>query len=224
MLERPDTDTAAVRLTFPAGDSRADLNAMVLAGGGEALGLEPAQAAGLRVALAAESAEALSRHGAEEPCEVSIELDFEPDGRRISLTAAERTSTSSSCRDGGPEWSDPAAVEPAEEILAEFSGSTFVRSILPRVFARVALEAEATLGAVTRCTALGDQLASAVVPDCRTDFEVRVHRRNDSLEVAIRSSSERVLSAMAAAWPAVAEWHGAGPGATLTLRTVLQAH
>lgn len=221
MLNRCETDMAAVRLTFPAGDSKADMNAMVLAGGSEALGLEPAQAAGLRMALAAESAGALSRHAAEEPCEVSIELDYEPDGRRISLTAAERTSTSSSCRDGGPDWSDPAAVEPAEEILAEFAGSTFVRSILPRVFARAALEAEATLGAVTRCTALGDRLATAVTPDCRTDFEVRVHGRNGSLEVAIRSSSDRVLNAMAAAWPAVAERHGVGPGETLTLRTAL---
>jgi hypothetical protein len=223
MLERPDTDTDAVRLTFPAGNSKADLNAMVLAGSAEALGLEPAQAAGLRVALAAESTGTLSRHGAGEPCEVSIELDYEPDGRKISLTAAERTSTNSSCENGGPVWSDPAAVEPVEEFRAEFAGSTFVPSILPRVFARVALEAEATFGAVTRCTVLGDLLAAAVTPDSRTDFAVRVHGRNDSLEVAIRSSSDRVLRAMAAAWPAVAEEHGVEPGATLTLRTVLPA-
>ncbi len=219
-----DTDASSVRLTFPAGGSNADLNVMVLAGGAEALGLEPDQAAGLRAALAAESAGAFARHPPDEGGEISIELDYEADARRLSLTRVQRTSTNSSWKDGGPDWSDPALIEPAEEIAAEFAGAAFVDSILPRVFARVALTAAATLDGVTHSILLGTKLAAAALEAGPSpNLEVHVHGAPGVLEVEIRASSEGVFSALAAACPAAAEIRGAGTYRTLTLKTQLPA-
>jgi hypothetical protein len=225
VLDPPtDNDASSVRLTFPAGGSNADLNVMVLAGGAEALGLEPAQAADLRVALAAESAGAFARHPPDEGGEVSIELDCEGDGRRLSLTRVQRTSTNSTRDAGGAGWSDPAVVEPNDEIAAEFAGTAFVDSILPRVFARVAQSAAATLDGVTRSALLGTRLAAAALEaGALLNLEVRVHGVQGVLEIEIRASSDGVLSAMAAAWPAAAEIQGAGTYRTLTLKTQLPA-
>ena len=225
VLDPPtDIDASSVRLTFPADDPNADLNAMVLAGGAEALGLEPDQAAGLRLALAAESAEVLARHSPDDGGEVSIELDFVPDGRRLSLTTVDRTSTSSSCEEGGPDWSNPAVVEPAEEIAAEFAGAAFLRSILPRILARAALSAAATLDGVTSSTLLGDRLAEAALTFTPTpNLEVHVHGVPGLLEIEVRASSDGVLSAMAAALPAATEIRGAGTQRTLKMRTQLPA-
>jgi len=226
VLEGPSESGDSVRLTFPVATPSADLNAMILADGAATLDLEPAQTQSLRMALAGESAAAMSRHPRDVPCELSVELGFEPAGRRLTVTAAERTSTATSCEGGGPDWSGSAAVEPTEQIKAEFAGAAFVARVLPHVFARVALGAAAGFGAVTSSALLGDRLAAAAVTSSSSsggELEVRVRGTSDSLGVAIRSSSERVLSAIAAAWPAASERHGAGVDATLLLRTELPA-
>lgn len=224
MFKPPNGNGDSVRLTFPVGAPDADLNAMILADGAATLDLEPGQAQSLRMALAGESAAAMSRHSGSVPCELSVELGFEPDERRLTVTAAERTSTTTSCEELGPEWSDSIAVEPTKQIKVEFAGSAFVTRVLPHVFARVALGANAGFGAVTSSALLGDRLAAAAVASRHDgELEVRVHGSSEALGVAIRSSSERVLSAMAAAWPAASERRGAGFDATLQLRTELPA-
>ena len=229
MLARTTDHGAAVRLTFPVTAVDADLNAMVLAGGAEDLDLEPSQAAGLGLAVATESAAAMARHTPEQSGQMSVELEFEPDQNQLKVTAAEQTVTESTCEYDvagiSPTWTESSRVEPPAALLAEFAGSTFVRSILPRVLARVALTARASLDAVTRTTVLGDLLAEAVllVQEAEPEIEFRVQAGDESFEIAIRSSSERVLSAIAAAWPAAAEKHGDGANATLLLRTQLPA-
>ena len=225
MLARTTDQGPAVRLTFPVTAVDADLNAMVLAGGAEDLDLEPSQAAGLGLAVATESAAAMARHTPEQSGQMSVELEFEPDQNQLKVTAAEQTVTESTCEydiaDMSPTWTESSRVEPPAELLAEFAGRTFVRSILPRVLARVALTARASLDAVTRTTVLGDLLAEAVllVQEAEPEIEFRVQAGDESFEIAIRSSSERVLSAIAAAWPAAAEKHGEGANATLLLRS-----
>lgn len=221
MLERSaDAAGGAVRLTFPVGAAGAELNAMVLAGGAEGLSLGPEQAAGLGLAVATESAAAMSRHAAEQSGQISVELDFEPERRQLRVTAAERTASTTTCDFGaGREWSRSRRVEPPGDLIAEFAGSTFLRSILPRVLARVALSADASLDAVMRSTALADLVADVVLGQgSEPKLEFRVQAERESLEIAIRSSSERVLSAIAAAWPAAADHHGSGTDATLLLQ------
>ena len=221
VIERsPDETTGAVRLTFPVTAADADLNAMVLAGGAEALALEPDQAAGLGLAVATESAAAMARHTPEQSGEMSVGLDFEPATRHLRVTAAERTVSTSSCEvTDEPTWSASSRVEPRADLLAEFAGSTFVRCILPRVLARAAMSADATLDAVTRSTILGDRLAEAVLGLGEDpELEVRVLTERESRQIRIRSSSERVLKAVATVWPGAAETEGAGAQETLVLR------
>ncbi len=222
VLERSsDAAGGAVRLTFPVGAAGAELNAMVLAGGAEGLELEPEQAAGLGLAVATESAAAMSRQAAGQSGQISVELDFEPDRRQLRVTAAERTATTTTCEFGdGRDWSRSRRVEPPGDLIAEFAGSTFLRCILPRVLARVALSADACLDAVMGSTALADLVADAVLGQgSEPQLEFRVQAERESLEIAIRSPSERVLSAIAAVWPAAAESHGSGADTTLLLRT-----
>ncbi len=226
VLERsPDTKGGAVRLTFPVTGADADLNAMVLAGAAEGLRLKPTQAAGLGRAVATESAGAMLRHAPREAGRMSVEVDFEEESRRLKVTAAEETTTESTCADSMiPDWSESSRVEPPGDLVAEFFGSTFVRSILPRVLARAALSAHSTLEAVTRSTVLGDLLADAVL-DLGSDpnLEIRVQTESDSLRIRIQSSSDRVLSALAAVWPGEAEMGKSGKRTELVLSQPIPA-
>lgn len=214
-----DNAGSAIRLTFPAtGGDRGARNTMVLAGCAETLDLDPEQAVGLRLALAKELAAALSRHSGEEDAELTIELGFEPDGRRITLTTCERIATTTSCDGGGPEWTEQVALHPSEGIRSEFAGPQFVQPILPRAFAGAALDAGASFEGVTQSLILGGRLADAALEtDAEVALVVGVHAEIDSLSITIQASSEWVLSGMAAEWPGAVEWRRDGGNEVLRL-------
>lgn len=226
MLEAAtENPSNAIRLTFPAGggDTSAK-NTMVLAGCAETLDLDPAQDAGLRLALARELTAATARHSGDGEGELTMELAFEPESRRITLTTSKRTALITSCDGGGPEWTQPVAVHPLEGIRAELAGPRFVQPILPRAFARAAIDAGASLEGVTHAMVLGSRLADAALEtDSELALVVGVLAEIDSLSITVRASSEWVLTGMAAEWPENVEWHRDGAVDILMLTAGLPA-